>query len=128
MRDERQRVVAAFTVAAFGDDEAKSIPQRALRLLEESVEAYQAAGGPSDMAHALIDRVFLRPAGSLPQELGQVGVTLLAFADAAQLSADTEESREVLRVLHIGPATFSERNAHKNDAGITLVHRIGETP
>ncbi len=79
-RDERQCKVSEWCAAAFGADHANSVPQRAVRLLEEAIEAYQAAGADPVMAHKLIDFVFSRPAGSLAQEIGDVGLTLLAIA------------------------------------------------
>jgi len=50
-------------------------------------------------AHELVRYVFERPAGSVGQELGGIGVTALALAATAGLSADEEEFREVNRVL-----------------------------
>ena len=87
-RATRQKAVAAWGEAAFGREQITSIPQRALRLLEEAIEAYQAAGADQAMAHKLVDFVFARPVGQLAQELGGVGVCILALAEAAGLSAD----------------------------------------
>lgn len=116
-RDDRQATVARWCAAAFGTDHASSLSQRGVRLLEEAIEAYQAAGGSPEMAHRLVDFIFARPAGALPQELGGIGVTLLALAHAAGLSADQEEAREVARVLAKPLAHFKARNEAKNAAG-----------
>jgi hypothetical protein len=120
-RDFRQATVGRWCAAAFGKDHASSLPQRGIRLLEEAIEAYQATGAPAEKAHALVDYIFARPAGELPQELGGVGVTLLALAEAAGLSSDQEEAREVARVLAKPLSHFTARNEAKNAAGFNVV-------
>lgn len=124
-RDLRQKQVARWCQAAFGTTHTMSVEQRAIRLLEEAIEAYQAAGGKLGMAYQLVDYVFERPKGELGQELGGVGVTLLALANAAGLSADEEEAREVARVLALDLDVVRKRNATKDAAGFT-VPRGGE--
>ncbi len=120
-RSVRQAQVYAWCRLAFGEEHANSLHQRGLRLLEEAIEAYQAAGGAADMAHRLVDHVFSNPVGALNQELGGVGVTLLALAAAASLSADEEEDREVDRVLSKPLEHFRKRNEAKNAAGFNVV-------
>lgn len=120
-RDLRQADTHAWCVAAFGGDHAASVPQRGVRLLEEAIEVCQAAGGDRDMAHRLVDHVFDRPPGALAQELGGVGVTLLALAEAAGLSADACEAAEIERVLAKPLEHFAARNAAKNAAGFDVV-------
>lgn len=110
-----------WTRQAFGDEQATSLPQRGLRLLEEAIEAAQAAGVERAMALKLVDYVFDRPPGVLHQELGGVGVTTLALAAAAGLSADDEEEREVARVLAKPLKHFTERNEAKNAAGFLAI-------
>lgn len=116
-RGHRQRKVHEWARRAFGDEQATSVEQLGIRLLEEAVEAYQAADGDRSMAHKLVDFVFDRPKGELAQELGGVGVTLLALAAAGGLSADDEEVREVARVLSKPESYYAARNQKKNDAG-----------
>lgn len=119
-RDERQSLIFEWAKAAFTVEQSTSLPQRGVRLLEEAIEAFQACDGDAAAAHRLVDYVFARPSGSLHQELGGVGVTLLALAAAAGLSADDEEQREVDRVLAKPLAEFTKRNQAKNDAGFLL--------
>jgi NTP pyrophosphatase (non-canonical NTP hydrolase) len=116
-RDARQKIVADWCVASFGEGAASSLPQRCVRLLEECIEAYQAGGGDPAMAHKLIDFVFGRPVGELAQEIGGVGLVLLSLANAAGVSADAEEKREVKRVLAKPSSHWAARNANKNAAG-----------
>ena len=119
-RDQRQEMVASWAAQAFGRDQATSIPQRGLRLLEEAIEAFQACGCDEAMAHKLVAFVFARPPGTVGQELGGVAVTALALAAAAGLSADEEECREIHRVLSKPLREFTERNASKNAAGFKI--------
>lgn len=123
-RDERQRKVAEWCAAAFGVDQASSLRHRALRLLEEALEAYQATGADPAMAHNLVDFVFSRPAGDLAQEIGGVGTTLLALASTAGLSADAAEAAELERVLAKPLAYFAARDKAKNDAGFSPVDDV----
>lgn len=119
-RAQRQEVLASWAAQAFGSDQATSIPQRGLRLLEEAIEAFQASGGDEAMAHKLVTFVFERPPGTVGQELGGVAVTSLLLAAAAGLSADEEECREMHRVLSKPLREFTERNANKNAAGFLI--------
>lgn len=113
-RDKRQQVVLDWTIRAFGHDTLK---QRALRMLEEAIELYQACGLESAQAHCLVDYVFGRPIGNIPQELGGLGVCVLALAERACLSADDCEMEEIERVLSKPIEHFQKRNQTKNDLG-----------
>lgn len=119
-RDERQRRVSEWCHAAFGPERSTSVQERGTRLLEEAIEAAQAAGVDRALAHKLVDYVYGRPVGELGQELGGVGVTVLALAQAAGLSAEAEEVREVERVLSKSLDHFRKRHAAKEDAGIAM--------
>lgn len=119
-RDQRQEMLATWAEQAFGRDEATSIPQRGIRLLEEAIEAFQACGGDEAIAHKLVSFVFARPPGTVGQELGGVAVTVLLLAAAAGLSADEEECREIHRVLSKPLSEFIKRNSDKNAAGFKI--------
>jgi hypothetical protein len=119
-RADRQSRVHDWCVAAFGDDHAWSVEQRGIRMIEEAIEAGQAAGCSAEMVHRLVDHVFSRPVGDLAQEIGGVGVTLLALSEAAQIDADCEERREFARVLSKPLSHFAARNAAKNAAGFNV--------
>jgi hypothetical protein len=120
-RDDRQDAVHAWCTAAFGDDHAKSIKQRGVRLAEEAIEAAQAAGVSPQMLHRLVDHIYAKEPGELRQEIGGVGVTLLALAEAAEVSADHEEQREFNRVLSKPLSFFAARNEAKNAAGFNVL-------
>lgn len=125
-RDYRAALIRRWAIAAFGELEATDLRQRGVRLLEEAIEAFQAAGGDTAMAHQLVDFVFGRPKGELGQELGGLAVCLHAIAAAAGLSADVEECREIARVLNKPRAEFTARNAAKNAAGFRAARCDGQ--
>jgi|SRR6185295_6379885 len=127
-RSRRQLLIAAWAKASFGEAEATSIPQRGVRLLEEAVELYQACGGDEAMAHKLVTYVFGRDKGTVGQELGGVAVCALLVAEAAGLSADEEEAREIFRILGKPTKHFTERNANKNAAGFLAAGRPDPAP
>ncbi len=116
-RSRRQETITEWARTCFGVEQATSLPQRGVRLLEGSIEAYQAAGGDAAMAHKLVDFVFGRPPGDLAQELGGVGVCVLIMASALGVTADSTERNEVERVLAKPFQHFIERNHAKNAAG-----------
>jgi hypothetical protein len=119
-RDARQSVCAVWCAGAFGAECATSLPERGTRVLEEALELFQAAGCARDLADRVADRVFSRPAGDVAEELGQVGVTVLAAAAAAAagLSADEVERVALARAMETPLAELRERHARKHEAGI----------
>jgi hypothetical protein len=98
-RDARQDRVARWCTETFGIDSFADRTKRALRLLEEALELYQAEGGDVAQATALADRVFSRPSGDPALEAGGVGVTLLSYCASAGLRAGDCEAAEIARVL-----------------------------
>lgn len=119
-RDQRQAATAEWCIAAFGEVHTRCLPQRGIRMLEEAVELAQACGCEREMAHRLVDYVFDRPPGDVRQELGGVGITTLAVAFAAGVSADEAEKDELARVLSKPLDHFAARNKAKNAAGFNL--------
>lgn len=119
-RHGRQAAIARWARECFGDEEADSVPQRGLRLLEEAIEAAQAAGVDREQAAKLVEFVYARPVGEVAQELGGVAVCVLALAEAAGVDAEFEECREINRVLMIDRDHFARRNAAKNAAGFKV--------
>lgn len=121
VRDARQVRALSWARAAFGDREACSLPQRGLRLVEEAIEAAQAAGTPKDKIVDLVHHIYRQPAGALGQEIGGVALTTMILAEAASVSADVEEQRELARVLSRPLEHFAARNQAKNDLGFIVV-------
>ena len=116
-RAERQARVARWCADAFGADSLADRHKRALRLLEEALELFQAEGGKATQAAALADRVFARPPGESQQEVGGISVTLLSYCEAAGLSADACEAMEIERVLAKSLDAARARYQAKVDAG-----------
>ncbi len=116
-RDERQAAVLEWVRATFGQATLTGA-ERAMRVLEEAVELFQAEGLDVDRALAIVWHVYGRPRGEPAQEVGGLGVTLLAYCGAKGISADGQEVREWERVQAIHPDHFRERHNLKADAGI----------
>lgn len=121
-RVTRQTRVGRWVRDTFGDGIAMSLTERAMRLVEEAVEAAQAVGLSQDKVLLIVGRVYNRPPGELAQELGGVGVTLLAFAEAAGLSADRLERQEVKRIHEFPADKFRTRHAEKIASGTAEAH------
>ena len=119
-RDVRQLAVALWAIECFGEVEARDVPQRAIRLLEEAVELAQAAHIGEHIVHHLVQFVYGRPIGEVKQEVGGVSCTLLALCAALDTSADMLEQAEVVRVLGKPRDFFTQRNAAKNAAGFRV--------
>lgn len=120
VRFRRQKALADWAQACFGEAEATNPKQRALRFLEETVELCQSLNLDKAKAHELVDFVYSRPVGDPTQELGGCGVTLALVAESIGADADEEERRETARVLALSPEYFAKRNQAKNDAGMKV--------
>lgn len=117
LRDNRQDEVTKWVIRCFGR-KALHLHERASRFLEESFELCQASGLPKEQALKLLDYVYSRPVGEPGQEIGGVGISLLALAEALSVSADAEELDELTRVLSKTPEHFRARHSKKVDQGI----------
>ncbi len=119
-RSRRQQAVATWVADTFGAPLLHDLRERASRLLEEAIEVAQAAGLDRDSAVRLVNHVFSKPPGRLRQEIGGVGVCLLALAESADLDADSEEKAEFARVSALTRQHFEARQQAKADAGVAL--------
>lgn len=117
-RDDTQKDLHAWVEKCFGP-EAHNPKERALRFLEEALELAQAMGlGEGDVSR-MRRYVWARPIGEVSQEIGGVMVTLYGLAEVMGISVETEENREIARVLH--PAFVEKirrKHALKVAAGI----------
>ena len=116
-RAARQRLVSEWVAAAFGPASAADRRKRALRLLEEALELFQAEGGDEPQAVALAGRVFSRPPGEPAREAGGVAVTLLSWCAAAGADASAIEAAEIARVLARPLTEAQARYRAKSEAG-----------
>ena len=112
-RAERQTLVHEWGARAFGRDHMNDPVVRAVRFLEEACELSQAAGLPEGHALRVLAHVYARPAGDRGQEIGGVGVTLLALCTALGYNADLCERDEIARVVSLPPEHWAQRNRAK---------------
>lgn len=123
MRTERQQIVEQWMMRCFDQvADTRNPIERALRLVEEVIELAQCEEVDKHVLHTLIDRVYDRPVGEDYQELGGVGVCVLAYAAVKGLDADTCEAIEVRRILSKPPEHFTDRMIEKIAAGIGIEH------
>jgi hypothetical protein len=109
-----------WVINCFGASVYYSRQERAKRFLEETLELNQALEVTKADALKLVERVYSRPVGMAYQELGGVGVTLLALCDTCDLDFDEETQRELRRVEQKSPLHFRKRHAIKAAAGVAM--------
>lgn len=119
LRDVLQDQVFQWTRDTFGP-ETLAIHECVRRFLEECIELAQAEDLPKEVVINLVHHVYSKTKGDPRQEVGGVGITLLAYCGAARISAHDEEVREFQRVLSIPVDEFRRRHNLKADAGIAL--------
>ncbi len=95
-----QMRIKAWLVDCFGNKIACNITERNHRFLEEALELIQAGGCTKDEAHKLVEYVFGRPVGELPQEVGGVMTTLTALCTAHNIDVIREALNELQRIEH----------------------------
>lgn len=118
MTYQDQREILQWAEATFGPI-ALDPQERALRFVEEAIEAAHAAGAHGVQIIALVTRVYNRPPGPLPVELAQAGLTLAAFAANACVDIDKATREEFARVLERSPLELRQRQEAKTAAGLT---------
>ena len=101
----------------FGDI-ALDPKERGMRFLEEAVELSHALGIEAATATAIVDRVYSRPAGGVPREVGQSMATLELLAKAIKIDANREADEEFFRVQRIPADEWAKRHAAKIALGI----------
>lgn len=125
-RTELPSRVFSWVRATFG--ETNAIPrERTLRFLEEAIELAQAEGIESDLIIKLLGHVYAKPTGTREQELGGIGVTLLAYCGSTGLSLDDSTEAELARVLEKNPEHFRERHNIKARAGVATTVATDDT-
>jgi len=95
---EYQDEVRHWVLMCFGVEIANDVRERNFRFLEEALELVQANGATVDEARELVDYVFNRPIGEIPQEVGGVMVTLAALCSASKVNMYLEARRELMRI------------------------------
>ena len=101
----------------FGDD-AMDRQERATRVLEEAIELAQAEGIRIGDVNLLTGHVYTKPAGEPSQEVGGIGVCLLAWAGAAGQELWPIIETEIDRIHTKTADHFRARHQVKVDAGV----------
>lgn len=117
VRDRRSQDVLAWALDIFGPVAGTQM-ERTARFVEEAVELAHAAGLGADVVARIVERVYSRPAGSIPKEVGQAGLTLEAFAANVGVSLEAETAREWDRIRTIPQAEWARRHSAKQALGI----------
>lgn len=115
----RPRDFLSWAVEVFGPV-AKLRSERLLRFVEEAIELAHAEGMEREVFNRVADRVYSRPAGDTPKEIGQAQACLETFAENIGLSSAAEAQREWERVQSIPREEWARRHAAKQALGIAL--------
>jgi hypothetical protein len=118
-RDSRQHIVYEFVNRTFGVTSNKSVHERIARFIEEAIELAQSEDFDVDELKHIVDYVYSKPKGERNQEVGQVSITLLAYCEAVNISADAEEIKELNRILSLDAEYFRRRHQIKVNVGIS---------
>lgn len=106
-----QRQCRDWSEVAVGKRAANSVPERAVRFLEEAIELAQSCGVHGDVAIQLVRDVYDRSTGNAAQEVGGVMLTLGALSEAADIDLIDEAVRELDRVRD--PAVIAKVRARQ---------------
>lgn len=118
-RERRQKLFLDLVKRMFGEP-AANLKERALRLVEESIEAAQSVGISANQLYHLIDFVYEKRPGNLRSELGGVATTLIAFCEAAGFRCEDVERDELERTLSLDDELVKAKHAAKVSAGVAI--------
>jgi len=123
-RAERQMVVEEWVIKTFGQACLSSVEERVLRVVEEALELAQSEFVPRERIEQLLSHVWARPLGNPSQELGSLGITMLAYAAAKGMNCDATEVMELTRIVNLDPNYFRTKQNIKAAKG--LAKRVEE--
>jgi hypothetical protein len=115
--DKRPKAFLDWAADMFGPI-ARNRTERASRFVEEALELAQAAGLSEDTVARIALRVYSRPAGLLPKEIGQAQATLETFAENEGMNADELAEHEWARVRCVPREEWERRHSAKIKLGI----------
>lgn len=113
-----QGCVVHWVEQSFGPKTAADRKERAKRVLEEALELAQAEGVSANDAWHLGFVVYSRPPGEPAQEVGGIGVTLLAWGGAANVDVAAAINTEIDRVLAMPTEHWKARHLEKHKLGV----------
>lgn len=97
--------------------------ERALRFVEEAVELVHAIGLDANDVSAIIARVYERPAGNVPREVGQCLACFETLALVLGVDADHQATGELARVKAVPQPEWAIRHGAKVALGIAKAER-----
>lgn len=113
----RPKEFLAWAIDTFGLIASDDM-ERTRRFVEEALELAHAMGLPLRDIDKISARVYSRPRGVIPQEVGQAQATLECLAENLDISADREASLEFDRVKSVPKVEWDRRHAAKVAIGI----------
>jgi len=96
-----QEAVQWWCVTCHGVERTKNEKERTLRFIEEAIELSQSAGLSKEEVIRMVEWVYSRESGVLPQEVGGVMVTLAALCSAFFIHMDEEAETELRRIWNV---------------------------
>lgn len=94
-----------------------------MRVVEEAIELAQASELTKWDIYTIARHVYSRPIGEVSQEHAGVMVSLLASATANGLDLELITDAEIRRIWAVPKEKLLEKQAFKNNAGITKYRR-----
>ena len=114
-----QRLIFHWAQNTFGKVAANPV-ERAIRLVEESIECAQATDASADVLHKIIDRVYSRPVGKIGQEIGGTALCLMSLAESLGYDVEAEIDREVTRIVSISIEELRKKHQDKVAVGTSI--------
>lgn len=93
-----QSRVQPWMMACFGPEISADKLERSDRFIEEALELVQSGDYPKERVLALVDYVYGRDKGEMPQEVGGVMITLAAFCLAHDIDMHEAGETELARI------------------------------
>jgi len=88
--------------------------------VEEAIELAQAEGVTYDTLADLLIHIWKRKPGEPKQEVGGIGVTLLAYCETKGISADLCEMEEIERIISLPSNYFQARQNIKASRNVAM--------
>lgn len=117
MSATRQAQIRKWVETRLGAD-AMDLHERGMRFLEEAMELAQAVGVSSASAMKIGAVVYNKPRGVAAQEVGGVGVTLLALCAASDIDMMASIDMETERIFNLPAEKFRKRQVQNAAYGI----------
>ena len=113
------RLACDWVQRCFGDNVLNNKQERALRLMEETIELAQSVGVSLDKVYALGTHVYARPRGDPNREIGSVLLTAVVMSRTLGWNDPTNPLlAELRRVLDTDVDKFKKRWQEKIEDGV----------